>query len=84
MARASLTRRVTFGAAHRYRRPEWDDARNAEVFDACARPHLHGHTCVCDVTLDGPIDSLTGMVVDLGRLDAVLSATFRGEPEVAR
>jgi len=26
--RATLTRRVTFAAAHRYRRPEWDDATN--------------------------------------------------------
>jgi hypothetical protein len=28
---ASLARRVTFSAAHRYRRPEWDDAKNEEV-----------------------------------------------------
>jgi hypothetical protein len=29
-----LTRRVTFAAAHRYRRPEWSDERNAD----CDRP----------------------------------------------
>lgn len=74
MARASLTRRVIFGAAHRYRRPEWDDARNAEVFGLCARANYHGHTYVCDVTIDGTIDPVTGMVVDLGRLDAVLKS----------
>ena len=31
-----LTRRVRFSAAHRYRRPDWDDARNERVFGRCA------------------------------------------------
>jgi len=70
--RATLTRRITFSAAHRYRRPEWSDARNTEVFGACAWPNWHGHTYVCDVTVGGEIDPLTGFCVDLAALDAVL------------
>lgn len=70
--RATLTRRVTFSAAHRYRRPEWDDARNTATFGACARPNWHGHTYVCDVTVGGPIDPLTGFCADLGALDRAL------------
>lgn len=77
MARALLTRRVTFAAAHRYRRPEWDDARNAATFGLCARPNYHGHSYVCDITVAGDIDPLTGFVVDLGRLDAVLLTEVR-------
>ena len=77
MARAYLTRRVTFAAAHRYRRPDWDDARNAQVFGACARPNYHGHTYTCDVTVGGTIDEETGFVVDLGVLDRVLQAEVR-------
>ncbi len=69
---AALTRRVTFSAAHRYRRPEWDDARNAEVFGACAHPNWHGHTYTCDVTVGGPIDPVTGFCADLGALDRAL------------
>jgi 6-pyruvoyltetrahydropterin/6-carboxytetrahydropterin synthase len=69
---ATLTRRVSFAAAHRYRRPEWDDARNAEVFGLCARPHYHGHTYLCDVSVSGPIDPVTGMVIDLAILDRTL------------
>lgn len=65
-------RQVTLAAAHRYRRPEWDDARNAEVFGARAHPRYHGHTYVCDVTVEGAINETTGMIADLGRLDAVL------------
>lgn len=72
MPRTSLTRRVTFAAAHRYRRPDWSDQKNAAVFGACAHPHYHGHTYVCDVTVTGPVDEETGFLVDLGVLDQVL------------
>lgn len=69
---ATLTRRVTFSAAHRYRRPEWDDAKNAAVFGACAHPNWHGHTYTVDVTVGGPVDPITGFCADLGALDAAL------------
>lgn len=68
---------MTFAAAHRYRRPDWDDARNAATFGPCARPNYHGHSYICDVTVRGPIDDVTGFVVDLGRLDAVLAREVR-------
>jgi 6-pyruvoyltetrahydropterin/6-carboxytetrahydropterin synthase len=70
--RASLTRRVVFAAAHRYRRPEWSNARNLEVFGACSREPWHGHTYTCDVTVTGPVDATTGFVVDLRLLDEIL------------
>lgn len=73
----SLTRRVTFAAAHRYRIASWSDERNAEVFGACARPSFHGHSYACDVTVTGTLDPVTGFVADLGRLDAVLAAEVR-------
>jgi 6-pyruvoyltetrahydropterin/6-carboxytetrahydropterin synthase len=70
----SLTRRVRFAAAHRYSRPEWSEARNREVFGACANPSYHGHGYSCEVTVRGEIDATTGFVVDLGVLDRILSA----------
>jgi 6-pyruvoyltetrahydropterin/6-carboxytetrahydropterin synthase len=73
MPRASLTRTVTFAAAHRYRRPEWSNEKNDEVFGLCARESYHGHTYVCEVTVAGEIDPVTGFVVDLGELDNILS-----------
>ena len=77
MSIAHLTRRVTFAAAHRYRRPEWDDARNEATFGLCARPSFHGHSYVCEVTVSGEIDPLTGFCVDLAVLDRVLDAEVR-------
>src|SRR4051794_35211370 len=77
MSSASVTRRVTFAAAHRYRRPEWSEERNRQAFGACAHPNFHGHSYTCDVTVRGPIDEATGFVVDLGALDAILAEEVR-------
>ena len=74
---ASLTRRVAFAAAHRYRVPQWTDEENERTFGLCARPSFHGHSYVCDVTVTGPIDPVTGMVVDLGVLDRILASEVR-------
>ena len=74
---SSLTRRVSFAAAHRYRIASWSDERNAQVFGPCARPSYHGHSYVCDVTVRSEIDATTGMLVDLGVLDSILDSEVR-------
>ncbi len=77
MPNAYLTRRVTFAAAHRYRRPEWTDEKNESVFGACAWPNFHGHTYTCDVTVRGRIDETTGFLMDLAELDRILAEHVR-------
>ncbi|HUH11925.1 MAG TPA: 6-carboxytetrahydropterin synthase [Longimicrobiales bacterium] len=77
MAIAQLTRKVRFSAAHRYHRPEWDDARNRAVFGACANPHGHGHNYLLEATFEGEVDARTGFAVDLGALDALLEREVR-------
>jgi 6-pyruvoyltetrahydropterin/6-carboxytetrahydropterin synthase len=72
-----LTRRVTFAAAHRYRRPDWSNERNMQVFGLCARENYHGHSYVCEVTVTGKLDATTGMIVDLAQLDRVLATEVR-------
>ena len=78
-----LTRRVTFSAAHRYRIAEWSEERNVATFGLCARPNFHGHSYVCDVTVTGEVDPLTGFVVDLGVLDSALQREVRDRFEHA-
>ena len=78
MPRTLLTRRVQFSAAHRYRRTDWSNAENEAAFGACAHENFHGHTYTCDVTVAGPVDEVTGFIVDLGLLDAVLQREVRG------
>jgi 6-pyruvoyltetrahydropterin/6-carboxytetrahydropterin synthase len=72
-----LTRRVTFAAAHRYRIATWSEEQNQQTFGACARPNYHGHSYVCDVTVSGTLDPVTGFVADLGLLDAALHREVR-------
>jgi len=71
---ARITRRATFAAAHVLRRPDWDDDRNREVFGACVSEH--GHNYVLEVTVTGPLDPDTGMIINLKRLDAVIRSQF--------
>src|SRR5258708_2885697 len=75
---ASLTRRVTFAAAHRYRVAQRSDDKNERTFGLCARPNYHGPPYVRDVTVSVEIDQQTGLCVDLGELDGILAAEVRG------
>lgn len=69
-----LTRKIEFAAAHVCRRPEWPDEQNRRVYGACAIGSGHGHDYVCDVTVKGPIDPRTGMVVNLVEVNRTLKA----------
>jgi len=70
---ASSTRRFTFAAGHHYRVVAWPAAENERVFGRLGVPH--GHTYTLDVTLRGPIDERTGMLVDLAALKRVVGET---------
>ncbi len=47
------------------------------MFGSWATPTFHGHDYVCDVTVTGEVDPVTGMLVDLGLLDRILQAEVR-------
>ncbi|OGL23776.1 MAG: hypothetical protein A3G44_19385 [Candidatus Rokubacteria bacterium RIFCSPLOWO2_12_FULL_73_47] len=64
--RARSTRRFAFAAGHRYWVEAWPAAENERVFGRLAVPH--GHNYALDVTVEGPIDPRTGMVIDLSEL----------------
>lgn len=67
-----LTKRIEFAAAHRYHKPEWDEAKNRAVFGRCYNPPAHGHNYLLDVTVSGDVDPKTGMVINLFDLKRVL------------
>lgn len=67
-----LTKRIEFAAAHRYHKPEWDEAKNRAVFGACYNEPGHGHNYMLEVTVSGEVDRHTGMVVNLFDLKRVL------------
>ncbi len=65
MPKATLTKRLEFSASHRYHNPKWDDAKNKQVFGPCNNEHTHGHNYIVEVTLQGEIDPVTGMIINL-------------------
>ena len=70
--RVDITRKVRFSAAHRYHRDEWSDEKNRAVFGPCNNPFGHGHNYELAVTLTGPLDPRTGMVINLREVDSIL------------
>jgi 6-pyruvoyltetrahydropterin/6-carboxytetrahydropterin synthase len=70
---AYSTRRFAFAAGHRYWVDEWGAAENERTFGRLTVPHGHNYTL--DVTIRGPIDDRTGMVIDLGELKRIVNET---------
>jgi 6-pyruvoyltetrahydropterin/6-carboxytetrahydropterin synthase len=68
-----LERRYRFSASHLYYRPDWTAEENRTAFGKCANMPGHGHNYRLFVTVRGAVDPLTGFVVDLGRLDALVA-----------
>ncbi|MEK7715843.1 MAG: 6-carboxytetrahydropterin synthase [candidate division NC10 bacterium] len=66
-----LTRVYHFSAAHRLENPALSPEANAARYGACHRPH--GHNYYLEVTVAGRPDPVTGMAVDLARLDDTVS-----------
>lgn len=66
-----ITRVYHFSAGHRLAHPRLSADANAALYGACARPH--GHNYYVEVTVAGRPDPLTGMAVDLARLDEVVA-----------
>ncbi len=68
----TATRRLRFNAAHRVHNPALSDEENARLFGKCNNPNWHGHNYTLEVSVSGEVDPVTGYVMDLGRLKAVV------------
>jgi 6-pyruvoyltetrahydropterin/6-carboxytetrahydropterin synthase len=78
----AITRVYHFSAAHCLANAAMSDEANEALYGACAR--LHGHNYYLEVTVTGTPHPLTGMAVDLGRLDAAVHRTLLDEVDHAR
>jgi len=52
--------------------PQWSDEKNAAVFGKCSNPNYHGHNYELEVGITGPIDPVTGFVMDVAELKALI------------
>jgi len=69
-----ITRREEFSAAHRLHNPALSEAENRAWFGICNNLHGHGHNYAFEVTLGGPVPTMSGMVMDLNVLMGILKA----------
>jgi len=72
MATVRLTRNYRFSASHRLHLAELSNEENQRLFGKCNNPYGHGHNYILAITVEGPVDLATGMVVNPSALDAVV------------
>ena len=72
--KVTVSRKAHFNAAHKLFRPDWNNAKNKEVFGKCANENYHGHNYELIVSLTGEINQETGYVYDLGKLKNIIKA----------
>ena len=70
--KAYFTRAYTISASHRLHTEELSAEQNRATFGKCNNPFGHGHNYRIEVTVGGPVDPETGMVIDMSTLDAVV------------
>ena len=68
--KAYLSRRYHLSASHRLHSESFTAEQNQAIYGKCNNPHGHGHNYIVEITIGGPVDETTGMVCDLGELDA--------------
>ncbi|HEY3990076.1 MAG TPA: 6-carboxytetrahydropterin synthase [Acidobacteriaceae bacterium] len=68
----TFTRRYHFSASHRLDCEALSPQENREVYGKCNNPHGHGHNYRLEVSVRGPVDRATGMVVNMTELDALV------------
>lgn len=61
----SVVRTAHFNAAHRLHVPEWSDEQNRSFFGLCNNPNFHGHNYELHVKITGPVDPVSGYLIDL-------------------
>lgn len=67
-----ISRKVEFCASHRLHSPHLTEEENKALYGRCNNENGHGHNYVLEVTVSGPIDNKTGMVMDLKALKDLL------------
>jgi 6-pyruvoyltetrahydropterin/6-carboxytetrahydropterin synthase len=70
---ACFSRAYAFSASHRLHVDALSAAENQTVFGKCNNPYGHGHNYRLEVTVCGPIDPETGMVINMVTLDTVVA-----------
>ncbi|MFN8615106.1 MAG: 6-carboxytetrahydropterin synthase [Vampirovibrionales bacterium] len=61
----TFTKVIHFSASHRLHNPNLDDTTNQSLYGKCNNLNGHGHNYELHVTVTGPQDPRTGLIIDL-------------------
>jgi 6-pyruvoyltetrahydropterin/6-carboxytetrahydropterin synthase len=67
-----FSRRYHFSSSHRLHVDAFTDEQNDQTFGKCNNPHGHGHNYILELSVRGPVDPETGMVINLVQLDQLV------------
>lgn len=67
-----LTRIESFSACHRLHCTSLSDEENRKIFGKCNNVNGHGHNYKVEVTVTGPMDPMTGMIVNISDLKKLI------------
>jgi 6-pyruvoyltetrahydropterin/6-carboxytetrahydropterin synthase len=67
----SITKRFTFSASHRLFNRAMSEDDNRALFGQCNRSH--GHNFILEITVEGPVDKKTGMVINFHDLKYIVN-----------
>lgn len=68
----SLTRRYPLPAAHVLTHPSLSAEQNDRIYGKCANPAGHGHDYGIEITVTGPVDPVTGRIIEPEALDEIV------------
>ncbi|HIO21106.1 MAG TPA: 6-pyruvoyl tetrahydropterin synthase [Nitrospirales bacterium] len=71
-----LTKRIEFCASHRYHQPRWSEKQNQTAFGHAHNLYGHGHNYLLEVSVGGPVNPLTGMVLNMYDLKRILEVVL--------
>ncbi|XP_045186710.2 6-pyruvoyl tetrahydrobiopterin synthase-like [Mercenaria mercenaria] len=71
-----ISRTDSFSACHRLHSNALTEEENRRVFGKCNNPNGHGHNYKVEVTVRGPVDPSTGMVMNISDLKTCMEKAF--------
>lgn len=71
--KVTVSRKAHFNAAHRLHNPSLSAEDNAGLFGKCNNPNWHGHNYDVIAHVKGPIDPVTGYVIDMKELKTIMN-----------
>ena len=72
MSKVYVSKKVKFCAAHRLHSDALSDTENKLLYGKCNNFNGHGHNYSLEVTFEGEIDPVTGMVVNFSEIKQIL------------